>query len=261
MPDRETAFRDSEDSGMRKEELRKKNMRFSDVVKDYFTFTRREKRGVFVLLSILFLLIIADKVIPLVIKPESADILGFEKEIKAFEQSVRIEDSIDSLTHKAGYKKQNSGYFPHKTDSSFSSRRFPKETLMIELNAADTFTLQRLHGIGPSFARRIVKYRERLGGYIHKTQLLEIWEMDTSRYNAIKEQVTVNRDSVHKINLNTITFKKLMSHPYFPFEMTREIMIYRKEHKKFVNIGELRNLKFMSDSIYRKIMGYVKVEY
>jgi DNA uptake protein ComE-like DNA-binding protein len=235
-------------------------MRFSDIIKDYFTFTRAEKRGVFVLLSILFLLIIADEVIPLVIRPKSVDISGFENEIKAFEESIRIEDSIEAMTHKSGYKKRNSNSAIHKMDSSFSSRRFPKETFMIELNSADTFTLQRLRGIGPSFARRIVKYRERLGGYLDKIQLLEIWEMDTSRYNSIKEQITVNRDSVHKINLNTITFKKLMSHPYFPFEMTREIMIYRKEHKKFVNVEELRNIRMISDSVYRKIRSYIKVE-
>jgi DNA uptake protein ComE-like DNA-binding protein len=234
-------------------------MRFSNVIKDYLTFTRREKRGVFVLLSILFLLVIADEVIPLVIKPKAADISEFENEIKAFEQSERLEDSIEAMSHKSDYKKKNSNSAINKMDSSFSSRRFPKETFIIELNAADTFTLQRLRGIGPSFARRIIKYRERLGGYIDKNQLLEIWEMDTSRYNSIKEQVTVNRDSVHKINLNTITFKKLMSHPYFPFEMTREIMIYRKEHKKFVNIEELRNIRIISDSAYRKIKNYITI--
>jgi competence ComEA-like helix-hairpin-helix protein len=131
---------------------------------------------------------------------------------------------------------------------------------MIELNSADTFELQRLRGIGPAFARRIVKYRERLGGFIAASQLLEIWGMDTSKFNAIRDHLTVNPDSIHKIDLNTVTFKGLMSHPYFPFESTKAIMLYRKDHKRFTSVSELKKISIISDSAYRKMREYIRVE-
>jgi DNA uptake protein ComE-like DNA-binding protein len=232
-------------------------MKLNDIIKDYFSFNRNEQRGLFVLLTILFLLVIANEVIPLVIRPRSFDMKGFEKEVVEFEEEVRMADSLDDLAQKSKYKKFRSpGGFPR--DSTGAYKPFPDEVFVIELNLADTFLLQKLRGIGPSFARRIVKYRERLGGYINKSQLLEIWGMDTVRYNAIKEHLIVNPDSVHKVNLNTVTFKKLLSHPYFPFEITKAIMIYRKDHKKFLSVNELKSIK-ISDSACQKIWPYVEV--
>lgn len=235
-------------------------MKLTTIIKDYLTFNRMEQRGIFVLLTIMFLLIIANEVVPVVVTPKPVDLSGFEQEVVAFEKAVRIADSLDELARKSKYKKFRSfAAYPGK-DSLNMYRPYPKEVFVIELNSADTFELQRLRGIGPSFARRIIKYRERLGGFTNKSQLLEIWGMDTTKYNVIREHLAVNPDSVHLINLNTVTFKELLAHPYFPFEITKAIMLYRKDHKKFVNPGELKNIKAISDSAYRKMRVYVKVE-
>ena len=132
-------------------------------------------------------------------------------------------------------------------------------SFIIELNAADTFDLQRLRGIGSSFASRIVKYREKLGGYVETTQLLEIYGMDKSRFDLIRDHVKVNPDSIRKISLNEVSFKELMKHPYFPFEVTKSIMIYRKKQKKFNDIEELRKIETISDSLFIKIKPYVNI--
>ncbi len=219
-----------------------------------------EQRGIFVLLTILFLLVIANEVVPFIVTPKPVDLSGFEKDVVAFEKAVRIADSLEDLARKSRYKKFRSYSANTGKDSSGNFKPYPKEVFVIELNSADTFELQRLRGIGPAFARRIVKYRERLGGFNDKSQLLEIWGMDTLKYNAIREHLAVDPDSVHPINLNTVTFKELLAHPYFPFEITKAIMLYRKDHKKFVNAGELKNIRAISDSAYRKMRVYVKVE-
>jgi competence ComEA-like helix-hairpin-helix protein len=218
-----------------------------------------EQRGLFVLLTILFILVIANEVVPIVVRPKPVDMSGFEKEITAFERSVGFADSMETMAINSKYKKFGSLPAPSGKDSSGWNKPYPKDNFRIELNSADTFELQQLRGIGPSFARRIVKYRERLGGYIDKSQLLEIWGMDTSRYNSIKEHLSVNPDSIHPMDLNTVTFKQLLAHPYFPFEITKAIMIYRKDHKMFKNVGELKEIKAIPDSMYRKIRIYVKV--
>ena len=53
---------------------------------------------------------------------------------------------------------------------------------MIELNSADSARLTELKCIGASLARRIVNYRNRLGGFINKDQLKEVYGMDDDRY-------------------------------------------------------------------------------
>jgi DNA uptake protein ComE-like DNA-binding protein len=234
-------------------------MKFGSIIKDYFTFNRMEQRGLFVLLTILFILIVANEVVPFVVKPKPVDMSGMEKEIAAFERSVRLADSLENMAGNSRYKKYHLSSAGLGNDSSSRYKPYPKDDFRIELNSADTFALQRLRGIGPSFARRIVKYRERLGGYIDKSQLLEIWGMDTVKYNSIKEHLVVNPDSVHPLNLNTVTFKQLLAHPYFPYVITRAIMIYRKDHKMFKSVEELRNISIISESVLNKIRAYLKV--
>jgi len=235
-------------------------MKISIIIKEYLSFNRKEQRGLFVLISILTGLIIADVFISEVLPQKPVDFSDFEKEITAFEKEINRMDSLGKLEKQKKYQNKYTGSFNSKFDSIKGYKSPVKEIFTIELSTADTFELQRLRGIGSSFAKRIVKYRERLGGYREKSQLLEIFGMDTERYNEIKDHLTVNPDSIHKINLNSVTFKELLSHPYFPFEVTKNIMIYRKDHKKFLGIEELLKIKNINDSIYRKIKPYVRIQ-
>ena len=235
-------------------------MKLKTIVQDYLTFNRIEQRGIFVLLTILFIMVVANEVVPLVVSPKPVDMSGFEKEVEAFEKSVQLADSLEDLAKKNKYSRNRTFSSGRAWDSTRNFKPYPKEVYVIELNSADTFELQRLRGIGPAFAKRIVKYRERLHGFNDKTQVLEIWGMDTSKYNAIRDHLEVNADSVHPINLNTVTFKELLAHPYFPFLTTKAIMLYRKDHKVFRSITELKTIPLISDSAYRKMSKYVKVE-
>lgn len=75
----------------------------------------------------------------------------------------------------------------------------------IDLNSADTLMLMRVPGIGESFARRIARYRELLGGYYVVEQLQEVYGMDRERYDMIApyfqistpvEPLVISRDSI-----------------------------------------------------------------
>jgi competence ComEA-like helix-hairpin-helix protein len=235
-------------------------MKISSIIKDYFSFNRKEQRGLFVLISILTGLIVTDAFISDVLSQKRVNFSEFAKEITAFEKELNHMDSIENLEKQKKYQKRYSASFGNGRDSIKQNDSPEKEIFVIELNSADTFDLQRLRGIGPSFAKRIVKYRERLGGFREKSQLLEVFGIDTQKYNEIKDHLMVNQDSIRKINLNTVTFKELLSHPYFPFEITKSIMIYKKEHKNFKNIEELLLIKNINDSIYRKIKPYLRIE-
>jgi DNA uptake protein ComE-like DNA-binding protein len=234
-------------------------MRVKEVLKDYLTFNRTEQRGIYVLLSLMFLLIVANRVIPNIRGNVDGDMNISLREVKAFVRNMRIADSLDSIARGNRRTAFSKGASFHSKDSLYKLKPFPKETFTIELNSADTLDLQRLRGVGPGFARRIVTYRERLGGFHDKSQLLEIWGFDSAKYNMVVSNVAVNRDSVRMIDLNTIAFKDLLRHPYFPFAIAKAIFLYRKEHKRFASVEELRKIDLISDSTYRKMIMYVKV--
>jgi DNA uptake protein ComE-like DNA-binding protein len=202
---------------------------------------------------------IANAVIPSGTFQKSPDFAKFSREIRDFETSWQKASDSDSIARSERYKNYIKRYGQLPGDSLKVKLMPAKPIVMVELNSADTFDLQQLRGIGPGFARRIVNYRERLRGFWEKKQVLEVFGMDTARYQLIEKNLLVNRDSIHPIDLNTVTFKELMRHPYFPFATTKGIMIYRQKNKTFKSIEELKNIPGISDSLFRKMIIYLRL--
>lgn len=132
-----------------------------------------------------------------------------------------------------------------------------KKPLQIDLNTADTITLQLLYGIGPAYARRIVRYRQLLGGFVDKHQLLEVYGFDQERYDRIASQLTIDTNSIKKIDLNTISIKQLMKHPYIDPYQARDIITFRNKGHRFTSVEDLRLIPTIDDSTYRKIAPYI----
>lgn len=85
-----------------------------------------------------------------------------------------------------------------------------------DLNAIDSIELQRVPGIGPSFARRIVKYRHLLGGYYTVLQLQEVYGMDAERYRQIKPFFRIDV-APYMFCWDSITPSSLPRHPYLNY--------------------------------------------
>jgi len=234
-------------------------MKKKELIKDYLSYNRTELRGIFVFLLILVGLLMVHAIFPKETWQKQIDFSSFEKEVAIFEKAWQKAKEEDALKKKEKYSRNR--FFSHFSNmDSLKRNRVPEISFTVELNSADTFDLQRLRGIGPSFARRIIAYRERLGGFLNKKQLLEVWGMDTARYAFIEAFTRVVADSVKKINLNDATFKELLRHPYFPFELTKSIMQYRQKIKKFSNMEELRNIQGVNDSVYHRIIPYLRFD-
>ncbi|MDP4265863.1 MAG: helix-hairpin-helix domain-containing protein, partial [Bacteroidota bacterium] len=120
--------------------------------------------------------------------------------------------------------------FPVRTFSSF------KEDKIIELNTADTLSLTKLRGIGPGYARRIIKYRDLLGGFLNKQQLLEVYGLDTTLYSKIEKFLTIDLNKIRRINLNTAGFDELRKHPYIKYNNAKLIIRYKEQHGNYKSI-------------------------
>jgi DNA uptake protein ComE-like DNA-binding protein len=130
----------------------------------------------------------------------------------------------------------------------------------IELNTADTTELMKLKGIGSSFAKRIVKYRELLGGYTSKAQVLEVYGMDTVRFNPIAAQLVVDTLVRVRININTAEAKELMKHPYIDKNQAVAIVNYRTQHGPFRYVADLQKIHLFKGQSYTLAAPYLKVE-
>ena len=148
---------------------------------------------------------------------------------------------------------------PTKPEFDRTKWEKPEPVLIrIELNSADSTALVKLKGIGPSFAKRIIKYRELLGGYMSKDQVLEVYGMDSARYQPIEHQLDVDTTIRQRMNLNEVEVKELMRHPYLDRNQAVAIVNYRKQHGPFKTISDLRKIHLVKEETYRKIAPYFK---
>ena len=133
------------------------------------------------------------------------------------------------------------------------------EPLVINLNMADTTELQQIRGIGPAFSRRIVGYRELLGGYVNTKQLMEVYGLDSTRYAAIAEFVSTDTTNIKKINLNTADYTELVRHPYINRQIANAILTIRNQHGPYAEISELLKSYLIDDQTLKKLKPYLCV--
>lgn len=99
---------------------------------------------------------------------------------------------------------------------------------LLELNTADSAALVELRGIGPYYARRILSYRDSLGGYYTPEQLLEIRGIDSLRYAGLAESIRADSSRIRPLRLWDLPEDSLARHPYLGRQAAHSIARYRR---------------------------------
>ena len=132
----------------------------------------------------------------------------------------------------------------------------PKPTVL--LNEFDTLAWEALPGIGPVYARRILKFRNLLGGYAEKAQLNEVYGLDTSQswYGLVIQDFS----ELDSLRINTDTVTRLYRHPYIHPKLAWEWIRYREKVGKIKSLEEVGGGYLMTDSLFRKIAPYLSLQ-
>ncbi|MDQ2178226.1 ComEA family DNA-binding protein [Marinifilum sp. D714] len=131
---------------------------------------------------------------------------------------------------------------------------------LIDLNSADTTILKTLPGIGKILSKRIVKYKDMLGGYISKSQLLEVYGISEETFQSIENRVCVSPAVLQKISINDCNAKLLGKHPYISRRISSDIVKYRERVGKFSSLDDLKTKHLLTDSVFQKIEPYLSIE-
>lgn len=134
---------------------------------------------------------------------------------------------------------------------------FPRQPVLIDANSADSAAFISLPGIGPGYAKRILKFRERLGGFYSADQVGETFGLPDSTFQKVKKFIKVNRENLRKININSATNDELKQHPYIRWQMANMIIEYRQQHGKFNTVADLKKLMQVTDEWYDKVLPYL----
>lgn len=131
----------------------------------------------------------------------------------------------------------------------------------IDLNKATAEELQEINGIGEVLSRRIITYRNKIGGFVNDIQLKDIYGLDYETREKLHAQFTVkSKPSIEVIDINEAGLLELSEVPYIGYELAREIIDYRLLHEKINNFEELSKIeRFPGDKIDR-IQLYLSID-
>ena len=235
--------------------------------KDHFYFSRNDRIVALVLLFI----IIASKarIISLPRKEHTTELITDTTEItrpqtvlqeKPAARSYYKKDS--TVVRKNSKTSSSSGrqaqpYSGNSTDYIASPRRYtskqpPSEP--VDLNAADSLVLISLPGIGPYYSSRILRYRERLGGYVSTSQLLEINGLPDT---LMKWFIVGDSIPIRKMKLNGLTLNEMRRHPYMDFYQAKAIVEMRRERGKINSPEQLSLLEEFTDQDINRLKPYL----
>ena len=165
------------------------------------------------------------------------------------------EETVSRRTYSNHHSTYSVGYtFGYDT----THRSHAHAKLVVDINSADTLQLQQLRGIGPAFARRIVKYRSLLGGFANKEQLLEVYGMTEDRYRQFASQIIVDTSLITKIPINKATVEQLKRHPYLDYYQASAIVKYCRQIGVLQTPSDLLLVNLIDEETFTKILPYIQ---
>jgi DNA uptake protein ComE-like DNA-binding protein len=144
------------------------------------------------------------------------------------------------------------------TSTKVKNSYLKKTISTTDINKATAEDFRTISGIGPAFSERIIKYRSKLQGFSFESQINEVWGLDKE----VVEKVVlifkiIEKPTIKKVNVNTVTFKELLINPYIDYELCKKIFNYRDEVAELQDISELKNIDDFPLKLYDRIVLYL----
>jgi competence ComEA-like helix-hairpin-helix protein len=126
----------------------------------------------------------------------------------------------------------------------------------IDINTADSAAWVALNGIGPGFAKRILTYREKLGGFYQVDQLKEVYGLDSIWVKENKALLKLGAGVYRFLKINQVEWKDF-KHPYLPYGQSKVVLAYRKQHGPLKDFETLQQMPLLDLVAWRRLRPYI----
>jgi len=148
---------------------------------------------------------------------------------------------------------------PRKTTSA--KLRVYKSIVKKDINKTTALELRKVYGIGEKLSARIIKYRNRLGGFSEMSQLHEVYGLESKVVKEILKYYKVFEPPVlEKHNINTASFKEILSIVYMDYATTKLLFRYRDSVGELKNLEEIKKIQGFPIEKYHRIALYLRAE-
>ena len=174
-------------------------------------------------------------------------------------QVHRFDSVLAKLPEPAAKKSKRTFSKPAKRTFTRTKTKIQQENF--DLNLADTTQLKSVYGIGSVRAKRIVAYRNSLGGFVEMTQLYEIWGLDSAVVARLAGRSAIAPGfTPARLSINRSSEEELGRHPYLRTKLARAIVNYRFQHGNFAAIEDLRKISLIDEKAFLRIKPYTILE-
>lgn len=208
-----------------------------DILKEWFGYSRRERRSSSILLAVIVAVFILRYLAPSG-KNELRDI---PVDMRLTGQGPKVDSLRRNGNPKAGLQRAS----PEK------GRK------LLDINSCDSSSLVELPGIGPVLSVRIIKYRNLIGGYLSPDQLREVYGLSDETFARIRSGLYADTSRIRKIRINEAGYGELARHPYFQKGEAGAVIRYREEKGRIGSLSELAVNRILSSETLTRIGRYL----
>ncbi len=236
-------------------------------IQTFFEFSHTEIRGFFVLFIIMVLALLTPFLLDFFQQPST---LTFEQEQKTLDSLVAVLEEQKQIIHDI--KPVQKEVVKEETKKEKSIKKVISYPVLVkkiekikrfEINQADTIQLRQIRGIGEKLSQRIIKYRNKLGGFHTQNQLYEVYGLDSVVINRLLRYSTIDTSLVIKQQINQpldkVFFKELLKHPYLKYEDVKAIFKHHREQGVFQTKKQL--IQVLGVKKANKLYTYIDFSY
>ncbi len=183
--------------------------------------------------------------------------------INSISDFKRVTKVSDSLLAKISPLFKFPDWKNNKKGKKYRNRALPTKSYD-QKNDLNTITVKQLQDkvqLPDFIAERIIKYRDKIGGFVSDIQLKDIKGLYDHQRNKIMSLFTVKTaQNIKKININRASVNELIEVPYFDFEMALEIRDFIKNNGDVSSFKELGKIEGFSLEKIDRIALYLTLK-
>jgi competence protein ComEA len=117
-----------------------------------------------------------------------------------------------------------------------------------------------LPGIGEVLANRIIKFREKIGGFTNIEQVRKTYGINDSVFQRIEVFLSISQVKSAGLDLNQASVSELQMVAGVSEAVAKAIVVYRQQYGPYRSVTDLKKIVFMSDTLYQRIAPSLRVE-
>ncbi len=243
--------------------------------KDYFYFSRGQRVGIVILISLIIIVIVSNYLLPYFFPIDEKEDKGFRIEVEAFRKSLKSTDSLRQIE----WQKQNEErqreyeekYANYASDFKKAEKKNTYTLFPFDPNVIDSASFVKL-GLKPRIASNILKYRNKGGSFRTIEDFSKVYGISSDKMKELQPYISIAETKPLKtenqstkrtnivVDLNSADTTLLMQVKGIGRGYAKGIVRFRQSTGGFVAVNQLLEIYGMSPENFEKIKPYCNVD-